>query len=1052
MKKFLLLSFMLAFAFASWAQERTISGRVTSTDDGSPLPGVNVVLKGTTTGTVTDAEGRYSIAVPGPNASIVFSFIGLQTQEVVVGDRTVVDVSLALDVTQLSEIVVTGVGAATEKRKVAIDVASVTGKNLVPSAVGSIDQAIQGKIAGSQVQLNSGQPGAAANIQLRGLNALGASNPIILVDGVQIGTTGQNALAGLDMTNVDRIEVVKGAAGGMLYGAQGGNGVIQIFTKKGSKDRKLSITVNSKYIVDKAIIGKTDIVASKHHYDTNGAGLILSTGGVPLSQDPITRTWTNPNVSLGPDLLNDKSFEEKTYDHLDQVYRTAVSQNTSVNVSGGTEKYDYSLNINYLNQENVRFGALKRYNIGLNLGTELAKGLTLRSTTQLILERDNLQSGNRFALVNSYQWINFNDRYDNGYLVIKPKDENEFNPLSQLEWRSRQGRATRIIQNFNLNYKFPKFVEVDYKYGVQLGSTNDRDITRNQQGFLEPSDAFWGPAPGTGQATFTNSRSVYQNSLLSAFVRFDFRNDFNMSIPLSSTTQIAYDWRKDEYEDFFGQGSGFAYPPYTLGTAATKNSGSSSVDRLTFGYLVNQTFEWGSLAGVSVGFRTDYGSAFGFNADGGAPKSFTFPRATAFFNPSELLESDKLTAWKVRVAWGKAGIQPEPYARQPVLSSGTYGDAPGLFTQDLGANAALKIQETTELELGTDITVSPGISDSWLTRIDVGFTYWDRSSANVIMNLPVAPSSGAGSYIDNVADLSSKGIDLSLDANAFQSTNFSWNLGLRLGSAKTTVDKVTGGISIPYQYTGGTNPINVFIIQEGQPLGNFIGQVPVSSLTQRDANGDLYIDPADIDDYQVVKTKYGNVVVDKVSRTALMTSTDDKKNMGNAQPKFFGSIINDFTIFKFITVNMQWDFSKGNKIYNVTRQWLYRDRLSKDFDLPVTIDGERGAYVAFYNSLYNSVQPSGWFVEDGSYMRLRNLSVNVDLSNYVKLKWTRNISVTFSGRNLLTITKYRGLDPEATSVGSQAVGNGVAALPVRGVDDFSFPNLKSYQVGITVGI
>jgi TonB-linked SusC/RagA family outer membrane protein len=1052
MKKFLLLSFMLAFAFASWAQERTISGRVTSTDDGSPLPGVNVVLKGTTTGTVTDAEGRYSIAVPGSNAAIVFSFIGLQTQEVVVGDRTVVDVSLALDVTQLSEIVVTGVGAATEKRKVAIDVASVTGKNLVPSAVGSIDQAIQGKIAGSQVQLNSGQPGAAAQIQLRGINALGSGNPLILVDGVQIGTTGDNNMAGLDVTNIERIEVVKGAAGGMLYGAQGGNGVIQIFTKKGSRDRKLSITVNSKMTFDQAVIGKTDIVASKHHYDTNGSGFILSTGGVPIAQDPITHTWTNPNVSLSPTLLNDKPFREKTYDHLDQVYRSAVTRNTSINISGGADKYDYSLNVNYLNQENVRFGALDRYNIGLNIGTELAKGLTLRSTTQMIIEKDNLQSGNRFALLNSYQWINFNDRYDNGYLVIKPKDENEFNPLSQLEWRTRQAKTNRIIQNFNFNYKFPKFVELDYKYGIQLSNTNTSDITRNQTGFLEPGDAFWGPAPGTGQATFTNGKSTYQNSLLSAFIRFDFRNDFNMSIPLSSTTQIAYDWRKDEYETFFGQGSGFAYPPYVLGSAATRTAGSSSIESLTFGYLVNQTFEWGSLAGVSVGFRTDYGSAFGFNVDGGAPKSFTFPRATAFFNPSELFESDKVSAWKVRIAWGKAGIQPNAYARQPVLSSGSYGDIPGLYTPDVAANAALDIQTTTELEVGTDVTINPGVSDSWLTRVDVGFTYWDRTSGKIIANLPLPPSSGAGQLINNIADLSSKGIDLSLDISAFQSTNFSWNTGLRLGTAKTMVDKVSGGFTIPYVYSGGTNPVNVFIIQGGEPLGNFIGQVPLSSLTQRDANGDLYIDPADIDDYEVVKTKYGKVVVDKASRTALMTSSDDKKNMGNAQPKFFGSFTNDFTLFKFITVNMQWDFSKGNKVYNVTRQWLYRDRLSKDFDLPVTIDGERGAYVAFYNSLYNSVQPSGWFVEDGSYMRLRNLSVNVDLTNYIKLKWAKTINVTFSGRNLLTITNYRGLDPEATSVGSQTDASGNFSLPVRGVDDFSFPNLKSYQVGITVGI
>lgn len=1050
MKKFLLLCFSVLIVLSAWAQERTVKGRVTSTEDNSALPGVNVIVKGTTSGTVTDSDGNYSLTVPSNNASLVFSFIGLQTQEVPIGDRSTIDVSLALDVTQLSEVVVTGVGTATEKRKVAIDVAAVSGKDLVPSAVASIDQALQGKIAGTQIQLNSGEPGAAANIQLRGANSLGSTNPLILVDGVQIGNSGSNALAGLDMSNVERIEVVKGAAGGMLYGAQGANGVIQIFTKRGSRDKKLSITVDSKYIIDNAIMGKEDLVASKHYYNTDANGLILSTGGTPLAQDPVTRTWTDPNGSIDGTTVNNKSFEEKTYDHMDQVYRQAASSNTSVNISGGAKNIDYSFNLNYLDQENVRFGDLKRYNIGLNLGTELAEGLSFRSTTQLILQKENLLSGNRFELLNSYQWVNFEERYDNGYLVIKPKQQNEYNPLSEYEWRTREGKTSRILQNFNLNYKFPKFVEVDYKYGVQVSNGNNEDIIENQVGFLQPSDAFWGPAPGTGQAIFENSKNVYQNSLLTLVAKFDFKNDFNMSIPLSSTTQFSYDWRKNEYEYFFGQGTGFAYPPYTLTNASSKNAGSSSEETLTFGYLVNQTFDWGSLAGLSVGFRSDYGSAFGFNADGEDPKAFIFPRGTVYFNPSELIQSDLLSAWKIRAAYGEAGVQPGAYVRQPVFNSSTYGTGQGLYTPAVGANAGLRIQQSQELEIGTDLTLSPSFSESILTRIDVGFSYWDKKSVDVIQATNTPPSTGAAGYIDNRIDLSSSGIDLSLDINAYQSTNFSWNLGLRVGTAETIVDRVDKGIPVPYSYTGGTNPINVFIIQEGQPLGSFVGQRPLHSLSQVDQNGDPYIDEADRGDYDVVSTQYGSIVVEKSTKTAMMTSPEDKKILGNAQPDYFGSIINDFTLFKIVSINMQWDFSKGNEVYNVTRQWLYRDRLSKDFDLPVTVDGEKGAYVNMYNSLYNSIQPSGWFVEDASYMRLRNLSVNVDLTSIVKVKALRHLGLTFAGRNLVTFTKYRGLDPESSSMGSQTTSG--VQLPVRGVDDFSFPNLKSYQVGITIGI
>jgi outer membrane receptor protein involved in Fe transport len=224
MKKFLLLCFSFVFVLSAWAQDRVITGKVTSAEDGSALPGVNVVVKGATNGTVTDADGKYSLSIPSSSSSLIFSFIGLKSTEVPVGDRTIVDVQLALDVTQLSEVVVTGVGVATEKRKLPIEVATMGAKDFPQSAVASIDQVLQGKIAGAQIQLTSGQPGAAANIQLRGINSLGSTQPIVLLDGVQISAgNGDSPLQGLDMTNVERIEVVKGAAAGMLYGAQGGD-------------------------------------------------------------------------------------------------------------------------------------------------------------------------------------------------------------------------------------------------------------------------------------------------------------------------------------------------------------------------------------------------------------------------------------------------------------------------------------------------------------------------------------------------------------------------------------------------------------------------------------------------------------------------------------------------------------------------------------------------------------------------------------------------------------------------------------------------------------
>lgn len=1045
MRKFLLLGFSLVLVYQAWTQNRTITGKVTSAEDGSALPGVNVFLKGTNTGTVTDASGNYRLAgVPASGGVLVFSFIGFQTQEVAVGDRSVVDVIMEADITQLSEVVVTGVGVATEKRRLAIDVTSVTDKNFNPSAVASLDQALQGKIAGAQILLNSGEPGATANIQLRGINSLGNANPIILLDGVQIGTgNSASALAGLDISNIERVEVVKGAAAGMLYGAQGANGVIQIFTKRGSRNQRLSVTLSSKAIIDEVIRGKHSLIAELHHYDTDAEGFILSTGGGRIAPDPVTGTWSDPEVNLTPNLLNNKPYRERTFDHLDQVYRRAFSHNTSLNMSGGSNKVDYSFNVNNLLQQNVRFGDLDRKNIGVNLGVELFEGFSFRNTTQFVIETENLQSGNRFSVVNAYPWIDFNATYDNGFKVIKPKSENEYNPLSELEWRTRESRNNRLIQNINLNYKFPKFVEVDYKYGVQLWNTNYSDIIRSQKGFLQPSDAFWGQSPGTGTVTLRNDKSTYQNSLLSLIVRTDFKNDFNSSLPIITTTQLTYDWRKDEYENFFGYANGFAYPPYNLTNGSTKNSGSYSESFITFGYLVNQNIDYGTLAGVSFGFRSDYSSEFGFNPDGKI-KPFLFPRGTAYFNAGEIIKSSFAPGIKLRAAYGEAGVQPDRFARQPVLSGRIFGDIPGLYVPDLGKNAFLRVQRNKELEVGTDISLVPSVSEIFLSKIDIGLTYWTRKGLDIIQPAGSPPSSGSNQLVDNYIELSSNGIELNFDVNAVKLSNFEWNLGLKFSTAETIVDKVASGLEVPYGENG------TFLIRQGQPLGVFIGQVPITSLDATYPDGTPYIDPSEQDDYAVVDGQYGKLVIHKTTKVAVLRSSDDKVVMGNPQPKFFGSIVNDFTLFRKLFINMQWDFMKGNKIYNQTRQWLYRDRLSKDFDLPLNIDGEVGAFVTTYNSLYNSVQPTGWFVEDGSFLRLRNLSLSYSLSDVIKWDWVKQFSVNFAARNIITITNYRGLDPESTST-SNASSAGVSTGPARGIDSFNFPNLKSYQLGITIG-
>lgn len=221
----------------TWAQERKITGKVSSAEDGTSLPGVSVIVKGTTNGAVTDANGTYSIAAPG-KGMLVFSFIGMASKEVEIGANSVVDVQLTTDTKQLSEVVVTGVGVATDKRKIAISVESVSGKDLPQTPSASVDQALIGKIPGAQITSRSGTPGADVNILLRGINTINrGTQPMILIDGIQMGAT---SLQTIDLNSIERVEVVQGAAAATIYGAQGANGVIQLFTKKG-KNGQLNI-------------------------------------------------------------------------------------------------------------------------------------------------------------------------------------------------------------------------------------------------------------------------------------------------------------------------------------------------------------------------------------------------------------------------------------------------------------------------------------------------------------------------------------------------------------------------------------------------------------------------------------------------------------------------------------------------------------------------------------------------------------------------------------------------------------------------------------------
>lgn len=1051
MRKLLLLTILfLSFAVIVQAQTKEVTGKVTDST-GAPLAGASINVKGVRRGTSAGPDGSFRITVP-TRSTLTISAIGYDTREVRVENASDFSVMLRQSSQSLSEVVVTGVGVATSRKKVALDIASLASKDVAKSALGSVEQALVGKIAGAQVQFNSGTPGTGATIILRGLNSLGDSYPLILVDGIEVST-----LNGLDLGTVDRVEVVKGAAAGMLYGAQGANGVIQVFTKKGAHNRKPEVNFTTQASTGSILKGKNNQIAKYHSFITDANGYATH-NGTRIAPDA-TGAWPSPDymdASADPNVVQNKPYKEQTYDHLKQAYKTATTYNNSVTVTGGGDKSDYAFTLSRYDEQNVLSNKYNRTSIAANVGFELAKGLTFRNTVSTVFTNENLLSGdadisiaatasNRFGLFNSFPFINFDFKDPSGHTVVSANqgDRTTLNPLSEHEWRDRSGNSNRIIENANLNYKFPRFLELDYKYGIELWNTDNYNYYHNQTSSLQQANAHWGQNVA-GSILKSYDKFTKQNSLLTAYFKTDFEKDFHLDIPIKTVTQFTYDYRRTDDNSFYAYGTILpTYPPYNISVAQNHSSGDGTFPGdglglstfVTYGYLLNQTIEYKDLLGISGGFRSDYSSAFG---SGHTP--FTFPRGTIFFRPTELVHIGFLPEWKLRAAYGEAGIQPGVYDRQPALTVAQLGTASTLSNQFQVPNGALRVQVSKELEIGTDATFKTG-GQEFLPTINIAFSYWKHTNVDILQLADLPLSSGYGQKLDNLTTIDSKGIDFSLDANMVATRDLEWNFGFRLGTAKSIATKINSSADI----------VNgIFVVKQGQELGLFTAQAPVASLNQLQEDGKTpYIDPANVGNYVIVN----GMVTNKTTHAVLMTNSTDQKIAGSAYPKFTASFINTFTYKKNLTLSFQWDWYHGNKIYNTVRQWLYRDRLSSDYDKPVTINGQTGAFVAFYNSLYNSVSPSTWFVEDGSFLRLRDLSLTYNLSNGLHLKWARQLSLTVSGRNLITVTKYSGLDPEATTTSSDSQGNAPNAYSgvLKGADYFAVPNLRSFQASLRVG-
>jgi TonB-dependent starch-binding outer membrane protein SusC len=1070
----LLLSVIMLSSQGVFAQT-LITGKVQDAS-GSPIPSATVSARGGTA-TTTGADGSFTLKLPSGKTTIVVSYVGYVSKTVSV-TGTNADVTLELDNKALSEVVVTGTGVAVSKRKVAISVEAVDiAKQTKVSTGGVLDQLV-GQVAGAQISSVGGQPGQAPSILLRGINSINrGTNPMIILDGVQLGATNLNAI---DLNTIERVEVVQGAAAATLYGAQGANGVIQLFSKRGKKG-KINIDLNvgntSTEFLNIGGVAKNHF----HSYGTNVNGEVTGNNGTPLKwnsatglfSDDLANQFRNGNINynaLDPTAKSDKPYDKNLfyYDHYNMFFIKGNNRNASLSISGGGDKIDFAITGSYNHQESnfKDNGYLDRANFTSNLGAELFKGLKFRSVTQVIYDKNtvNFDRSIIYSINNARPWANFDAKMDNGQYAAfygSGVGVNHLNPNYYQANSTTKEITQNLAQSFNVNYKFKRFVELDAKYGINFSKGDNQYTYTNQRtnpnliaiggSVTNPATANYGiynfGSAADGEINIRKTQNLFQNFVGTVTLNTDFQKDFNIKIPIRTTTLAAFDYRKSELQSYYVYG--LTEPPFVPFTAANYKTQVIDIDRtrttpfLTYGFLANQRIEYGEIAGISAGIRSDYSSAFG-----GGSKPQTFPRFDAYFRPAQMnfwntlgSVANIVTDWKLRAAYGEAGIQPAPFDRYPVLKTRSFGGSQSLFFQNTLPNPDLNVEISKELEIGTDLSFN--ISKSkWFNSAGLTFTYWKRSTENAIYSVDVAPSLGIGGNLQNAFTLSSHGIQAQLTTPVLVTKNINWNFTANFGKQTSEITKVIGADVILLSSAGSTN----YILRPGIKIGQLFGYRMLRAVDQKNGAGNYVIPEAQHGNYEVASNGY---VVDKNTKQPIADPT--RYDFGDPNPKFNMSFINDFSFKGFLTFNMQWDWVYKSHLYNQTKSWMYRDGIHADYEKPITIGGQTGAWTAFYRGVYQAGANNGtkdYFYEDATFLRLRNISIGFDLAKFKTIKGIRKCQLVLSARNLITKTKYTGFDPEINS--GAVTGNGASAWD-RGTDHNTMPNLKYLTVGLNLG-
>ncbi|MBN8823434.1 MULTISPECIES: TonB-dependent receptor [unclassified Spirosoma] len=1022
MRKLVQISFLLLMtALGAYAQNQVVSGRVTSSDDGSGLPGVSVSVKGSTQGTLTDATGTYRLTV-GNNATLVFSFIGFTTTEEVVNNRTTINVVLKTDVRNLNEVVVTGYGQQI-KRDLTGNIAKVKAADIQDQPVTTFDQALQGKAAGVQINAGSGKLGQGIQVRVRGQSSVSASNqPLYVVDGTPVTTdnlsfnsAATNPLADINPQDIESVDILKDASAGAIYGARAANGVVLITTKKGKAGRT-NITFGAQYGSSKPT-RKLQFLNTEQYvnfYNKAAANSDRIEGLDPADPDSYSSYMKGFYETQG--LGTYGTPQQVSTNWGDLAYQDAPYQQYDLNLNGGNEKTTFYMSGQILDQKGILIGnALKRYSGRLNLDHQVSS---------------RLRVGINMGLTRTFnQRISADNQFDNPMqMVALPPMTPSIDPTTGLPVGTPPGDISIPtyynpminIGNAYFNTTVYRtltnvFGQLQIAKGLSFRTEFGLDVLNQQEElyYNSKTQRNFGAPQGIGQNRYVRVENYTTNNF------FTYNLLFGRSV-LDLTAGMSY--QQSQQKTSFTEGRDFPSDAYRqIISAARKTDGSSTqTDYRFLSYFARANYKFSDRYLVGLSARVDGSSRFGLNSRYGF-----FPAVSGGWVISEedfLKNNSTISFLKLRASYGQTGNAEIQNFPQLGLFTGdaSYGTLPGQRPSQL-ANPDLKWETTNQFDVGVDF----GILNN---RINGEIDYYNKQTSGLLLSVNVPGTTGFATQFRNVGSLENKGFEFVLNTENLTGA-FRWTTNLNAATNTNKITNLQGQI-----IEGGINAMSRAV--EGQPLGVF--------FTQEYAG----VDPANGDALWYKNTKNADGSIDR--STTNVYGQAQRVVVGSPLPKWTAGMTNTFS-YKGFTLSVLFNGVFGNKInfYGVGRyssaNGRYEDNQTVD-QLAAWTPQNTNTNVPEARLYYNNgAQSSSRFILDGSFVRLRTATLSYNLPkaliNRAKLN---NVRLFVTGQNLLTFTKYTGWDPE---VNADYIVSNIA----QGYDFYTAPQARTITGGINIG-